>query len=308
MKIDSYNIIVGNATDIGQIREHNEDYMAHFDTPYGYCVVICDGMGGHAAGDVASQGAIDAIKHYLQDGKVTRLDNAVSLFNAIEFANYKLREMVQQNPGYAGMGTTCVMALINKAEMHIAHAGDSRLYLIRDNNIKQLSKDHSTIQNLIDAGVLTEEEAAVSEKRNQITKAIGIFEKVEPTVTKNPFQLKHNDKILLCSDGLTGHASPKEILDVINLYPDVQIASMKLIEKANLGGGSDNITVQLIQYTGKSSANRKYKLRRRILWITILLLIVGILSFIVYKEWGSSFKKDVPILNKTIEASGKSKT
>ncbi|HAF29654.1 MAG TPA: Stp1/IreP family PP2C-type Ser/Thr phosphatase [Bacteroidales bacterium] len=289
MKIDSYKLIVGNATDIGIVREHNEDYMAHFDTPYGYCIIVCDGMGGHAAGEVASQGAIEAIKHYLQDGKVTKLDTAISLQNAIEFANYKLLEMVQLNPALTGMGTTCIMALINQSEMYVAHAGDSRLYLIRENDIKQLSKDHSTIQNLIDAGVLTEEEAKVSEKRNQITKAIGIFEKVEPTVTKQAFRLKHNDRILLCSDGLTAHLNQKDISATINTYPDVQTAALKLVEKANSEGGTDNITVQLIQYTGKSSKNIKRRILMKTIRLIIMALIVAGLSFVAYEY----FFKDI---------------
>ncbi len=284
MKIDHYNIAIGNVSDIGLIRSLNEDYMAHFETPYGYCVIVCDGMGGHSAGDVASQGATEAIKHYLQDGKITKLDASSSLLNAIEFANYKLREMVTHNPEFAGMGTTCVMVLINKDEMHIAHAGDSRVYLIRDKHIRQLSKDHSTIQNLIDSGILSEEEARVSEKRNQITKAIGIFEKVSPTVTKLPIKLKFNDRILLCSDGLTGHLEPNEILEVIYLNPDVQAASMKLIKKANDKGGSDNITAQLIHYTGKASANRIRRPLRRIFRVVILILIIVALGFVIYNK------------------------
>jgi serine/threonine protein phosphatase PrpC len=268
LKIDSFDIIVGNATDVGKIRECNEDYLAHFDTTYGYCIIVCDGMGGHAAGDVASQGAIEAIKHYLQDGKVTKLDTPNSLQNAIEFANYKLRETVMQNSELTGMGTTCVMALINNAEMFVAHAGDSRLYLIREKSIKQLSKDHSTIQNLIDAGVLTEEEAKVSEKRNQITKAIGIFEKV-----------------LLCSDGLTAHVNDDEILEIINSNTDVQEASLKLIEKANNGGGTDNITVQIIQYIGKSSIVRKKRPVKKMLRFGIITLIVAVLVYVIYNKW-----------------------
>ena len=302
MKIDAYNITVGNATDIGRVREHNEDYMAHFETPYGYCVIVCDGMGGHAAGDVASQGAVEAIKHYLQDGKITKLDAASSLHNAIEFANYKLREMVQQNPEFAGMGTTCVMVLISKSEMHMAYAGDSRVYLIRDKRIRQLSKDHSTIQNLIDTGILTEEEAKVSEKRNQITKAIGIFEKVGPTVTKVPFMLKYNDRILLCSDGLTGHVESNEIQDIINVNPDVQVASMKLIETANLNGGSDNITVQLIHYVGSSSAIRSHRPLKRILKVVAIVLIIAALGFAAYLKRGSLLKHE-PIMNEKNEAS-----
>jgi protein phosphatase len=291
LKIDTYNIIVGNATDIGQIREINEDYMAHFETPYGYCIIVCDGMGGHAAGDIASQGAIDAIKRYLQDGKVTMLDTPNSLQNAIEFANYKLREMVKQNSSLSGMGTTCILALFQKAEMYMAHAGDSRLYLIRKNSIKQLSKDHSTVQNLIDAGVLSESEALLSEKRNQITKAIGIFDKVEPSVTKEAMGLKQGDKILLCSDGLTAHVTNSEILEIVNTYSDVQEAALKLIEKANSGGGSDNITVQLIQYNGKSFRNRNKKRRNKRLRLVFLTLISVVLAYFAIQKWGPLYIK-----------------
>jgi len=292
LRIDTFNIIVGNATDVGKLRKCNEDYLAHFVTTYGYCIIVCDGMGGHAAGDVASQGAIEAIKHYLQDGKVTKLDTQNSLQNAIEFANYKLRETVKTNSALTGMGTTCVMALINRDEMYIAHAGDSRLYLIRDKNIKQLSKDHSTIQILIDAGVLTEEEAKVSEKRNQITKAIGIFEKVEPSISKEAISLKNNDKILLCSDGLTAHVSDEEILEIISANTDVQDASLRLIEKANNGGGTDNITVQLIQYTGKSSIVSKNQHGKKILRYAIISIVVAALGYLAYNKWWPSTRTE----------------
>ena len=151
MQIPNYNIVIGNQTNVGKVRSLNEDYMEHFATPLGYCIIVCDGMGGHAAGDVASQNAIEAIKHFLQNGKITKLDTALSIHNAIEFANYKLREMVQQNAALKGMGTTCVLALINNADLYIAHAGDSRIYLIRDKEIKQITKDHSVVQNLIDS-------------------------------------------------------------------------------------------------------------------------------------------------------------
>ena len=250
MEIAPYHITIGNATDIGRVRERNEDYMAHFDTPLGYCIIVCDGMGGHAAGEVASQNAVDAIRCFLQNGKIIKLDIATTLQNAIEFANYKLREMAQQNPVLKGMGTTCVLALIKNAEMFVAHAGDSRLYLIRDKKIQQITKDHSAVQNLIDLGALTEEEAEQSNKKNLITKAIGIFEKVEPVVTLHPIILSHNDKILLCSDGLTGQVSMQNIMKTINSNNDVQHAALQLIEKANKEEGVDNITVQIIHYTG----------------------------------------------------------
>jgi protein phosphatase len=279
-----YHISIGNATDVGKVREHNEDYMAHFNTPLGYCVVICDGMGGHAAGEVASQNAIDSIKHFLQNGKITQVNTTSSLRNAIEFANFKLRELVKEQPSLAGMGTTCVLALIKNAEMFVAHAGDSRLYLIRAKEIKQITKDHSIVQNLVDSGALSEEEAGQSDRKNEITKAIGIFEKVEPTVTEVPIPLLHNDKIVLCSDGLTVHINNQVINEIVNSNTDVQDAAMQLIEKANEGGGSDNVTIQVIDYTGKSSTNRKKRTLRKFLLVLFLLIIAGSAAFFIYKE------------------------
>jgi PPM family protein phosphatase len=284
LEIGSYHITIGNATDVGKVREHNEDYMAHFSTPLGYCIVICDGMGGHAAGEVASQNAIEAIKHFLQNGKITRIDTPTSLKNAIEFANFKLREMVYQNPALKGMGTTCILALIHNAEMYVAHAGDSRLYLIRNKEIQQISKDHSSVQKLIDAGILTEAEAENSDKKNEITKAIGIFEKVDPTVTKESIPLHNNDKILLCSDGLTAHLNKQEIKNILMANSDVQLAAIQLVEKANTGGGSDNITLQIIQYTGKSSTLRKKKRKlRKYVIVSVLLAILALAGVFCYK-------------------------
>ncbi|MFN8241776.1 MAG: Stp1/IreP family PP2C-type Ser/Thr phosphatase [Bacteroidales bacterium] len=282
MKIDNYKLVVGNATDVGQVRKFNEDYMAHFGTTYGYCIIVCDGMGGHTAGDVASQAAIDAIKHYLQDGSMTKFDTATSLLNSIEFANYKLKEMVTLDPSLSGMGTTCVLAMINGNEMHVAHAGDSRLYLIRKNNIIQVSKDHSTVQMLIDAGALTEEESKYSDKRNQITKAIGIFDKVAPSVTSDPILLNHGDKIVLCSDGLTSHVETTEIARIIKSFPDVQTAALKLVEKANTAGGTDNITVQIVEYIGKSPTVKKVGKARKTIFLILAAFVIALASYSGY--------------------------
>jgi PPM family protein phosphatase len=283
LKIEDYKLNIGNATDTGQVREYNEDYLAHFPTAYGYCIVVCDGMGGHAAGDVASQSTVEALKHYLQDGSLTKLDTPNSLLNAIEFANFKLREMVAQSPELKGMGTTCVLALINDDELFIAYAGDSRLYLLRKNEIRLLTKDHSVIQQMIDAGTITEEESHNSEKRNQITKAIGIFDKAEPTVTTKPYHLKYGDKILICSDGLTGHLDSKEINEIAKSSTDVQLAASKLVEMANIKGGTDNITVQIVEYKGRpknASAIRK----RKFLFIILLLTALAIAGTAVFMK------------------------
>jgi PPM family protein phosphatase len=283
LEIPEYNITIGNATDVGRMREDNEDYMAHFHTVLGYCVVVCDGMGGHTSGEIASQNAVEAIKHFLQDGEMTKHDTDDTLRSALEFANYKLHEMGKEDPALKGMGTTCVLALFSNTEMFVAHVGDSRLYLIRNKEIVQVTKDHSVVQSLIDKGVLTVEEAELSDKRNQITKAIGVFEKVNATVTRNGIPLMHNDKILLCSDGLTEHVNKNSICEIITDTDDVQLAAMQLIEKANNRGGSDNITVQIIYYTGPSSTGKKKSAKKKgLIFFGLIALAVALMSIFIY--------------------------
>lgn len=284
MNISDYHIAIGNATDLGKLREQNEDYMAHFETPVGYCIVVCDGMGGHAAGAVASQNAIVSIQQYLQDSQNENSSIPLVLKNAIEFTNYQLREMGNQNPALKGMGTTCVLALIQNGHLYTAHAGDSRIYIVRKGGIKQITKDHSSVQKLIDMGTLTEEEAELSDKKHQISKAIGIFDKVEATITQTPLALQKNDKILLCSDGLTGHVNKEKIVEIIQSNVDIQNAALKLINLANDGGGSDNITVQLIHYTGKSvHSKRKLSIKKMVAAFTLLAAVI-LFSAWIYKK------------------------
>jgi len=285
LAISDYHIKIGNATDVGKVREQNEDYMAHFVTPVGYCIIVCDGMGGHAAGQVASQNSIVSIQRFLCDSAHDNSSIPIILKNAIEFANYQLREMVGKNPELKGMGTTCVLALIKNGQLYTAHAGDSRIYLIRGKSIKQITKDHSSVQKLIDLGVLTEQEAELSDKKNEIVKAIGIFEKAEPTITQSPLALHKNDKLLLCSDGLTGHVTKEKINAAVQSNNDIQNAAIKLIALANDDGGTDNITVQLVHYTGKSAGGTKKSVFKKIVVLFILLGAVGYLSFWLYKKY-----------------------
>jgi PPM family protein phosphatase len=284
LEIPGYHISIGNATDVGRVREGNEDYMAHFNTLYGYCVVVCDGMGGHVAGEIAAQNAVEAIRHFLQDGKITLADAPIVLRNALEFANFRLREMVMQNPALKGMGTTCVLALFKDSGMFVAHAGDSRLYIIRNNEIKQITKDHSTVQQLIDSGALSEDEAEKSDKKNQITKAIGVFENANPAITPVAIPLLHKDYILLCSDGLTAHLSKQVMLETITKGHHIQASAMDLVEKANQAGGIDNITLQIIKYTGKSGLKIKTNKKRILLLIVIIIAIA--LALILMANWG----------------------
>lgn len=313
MKVSDYHIAIGNATDVGKVREQNEDYMAHFDTPFGYCIVVCDGMGGHAAGQVASQNAVGAIQQFLQDKKNKSSDIRLVLKNSIEFANFQLREMMNKSPELKGMGTTCVLALIKDGRLYTAHAGDSRIYLIRKNSIEQITKDHSSVQKLIDIGVLTEKEAELSDKKNQIDKAIGVFEKVDPAISETPVALHKNDTILLCSDGLTGHVNREKIQETILAKKDVQTAALKLVELANTGGGSDNITVQVVHYTGKTKAKKKKKATRKRIAVILLIFALLAFGFIGYKKYrnngskGVGLKKEDTTKQKTIPSTDTSK-
>lgn len=296
MKLSSYHIDIGNATDVGKVREHNEDYMAHFDTPAGYCVVICDGMGGNVAGEEASQNAVAAIKFFLQDEANIEPSIPATLRNAIEFANYQIRNIVQKRPELRGMGTTCVLVLIAKNNYFIAHAGDSRLYMVRDGQIQQITKDHSVVQLMVDTGVLTEEEAERSEKKNQITKAIGPFEKVEPAVSDLVSPLLKEDILLLCSDGLTAHVSNQNILEVVSTIDDVQAAAIELIRLANQDGGTDNITIQVIRYSGEPAETAKKARKRSFLGFSLVLLVVlAIGTFAYMGTFGNSKTKKIPL-------------
>ena len=302
MNITDYHIAIGNTTNVGKVREHNEDYMAHFATPMGYCIIICDGMGGHVAGEVASQNATVSIQQFLQDPKNEDPDIPLVLKNAIEFANYQLKEMVNQNPELRGMGTTCVLALIKMGQLYTAHVGDSRIYLVRSGSIRQITKDHSSVQKLIDAGALTEEEAEVSDKKNEILKAIGIFDKADPTITEMPLTLLENDKLLLCSDGLTAHLTKEKILETVQSFGNIQNTALKLTEQANNGGGSDNITVQLIHYLSKTVPAKRRSSTKKIAAAFSLIVAAFFFSFWIYKK---NYMDNKPIKPRVIKNTDK---
>lgn len=226
----------------------NQDtlYFSCFSQNLAYAVV-CDGMGGQRSGNVASQMTRDAIKTQLN---ALIMDCAISVENApqtilqvIAKANTEVYEKSRSDAAYFGMGTTVVLALVLGNRCFIAHVGDSRVYLIGGGSMSQLTVDHSLVQYLYDKGKLTAEEMASHPDRNQITRAVG----VEPTVDVDLLEVEFDDGqvLLLCSDGLTNMCSDKEILDVID-SSEGNMIPLRLIQKANANGGSDNITAALI--------------------------------------------------------------
>ena len=248
------DIVFGAKTDVGLKREHNEDSLCA-DPKLGL-FVVCDGMGGRNAGEVASGLAVEIIqKHMAEAHKANALPligmaNAKlslqtnRLASAVRLANQVVNGASQSKPGQSGMGTTVVCALLNGPMLSVAHAGDSRIYLVRGENIHALTSDHSLVAEQVRQGILTEEQAEKSAQKNIVTRALGVEESLQ--VDLDEIELAKGDVILLCSDGLTKGVKPAEILRVLREEREPQSACDRLIKMANAAGGEDNTTVIVI--------------------------------------------------------------
>lgn len=240
-----YSFIFGNKSDVGRVREINEDYMASFTSSSGHFFIVCDGMGGHTSGEIASRLAVNTIKEFVTNNSENSKSTKQLLTESIQFANQTIIDKTIENPEYAGMGTTCVTLCIKTGIVYYANVGDSRLYTVRNNKIYQLTKDQSFVQTLIDQGHISYDEAESHPRKNELIQALGITENVVPEVNKVGLQIFKGDKFILCSDGLSGFVSDETILSTI-VQNDVYTASEKLVAAANENGGFDNITVQVI--------------------------------------------------------------
>ena len=232
-------------TDIGRKREINQDYVFATDETIGNLptlLVVADGMGGHRAGDFASRFTVEVLAEEGQNSKETHPEQILG--NAIQTANERLMEEAAKDSRLEGMGTTLVAATILDHVLYFANVGDSRLYLI-NKEIRQLSKDHSMVEEMVRLGGLTEEEAKHHPDKNIITRAMGVKDKVEPDFFE--YRLKGGDTILMCSDGLTNMVDDDEIFQIVKSARDIVEAVETLIQRANENGGSDNIGIVLAQ-------------------------------------------------------------
>jgi protein phosphatase len=240
------NLGVGAATDIGRVREGNEDsYLV--DEPL---FAVADGMGGHKGGDVASQLALETLEAAFREG-------TLPLAEQLRDANNAVFARSQEDSAVSGMGTTLTAVVVDAGELHLAHVGDSRAYLLRAGQLRQLSEDHTLVQRMVKSGEITAAEAEVHPHRNVLTRALGTEPDVE--VDEEDVALLDGDRLLLCSDGLTGMVTEEQILAILSAAPDPQDAADRLVRAANRAGGVDNITVVVIdveadQADGASSA------------------------------------------------------
>ncbi len=256
----TFSVQVAGKSDIGCVRSNNEDNYG-YDWRYGI-YVVCDGMGGQAAGEVASKLAVDTILKFFREtsnnGKypvVGRVFEGVSpragaLASAIQLANSAINEAAATNSSQSGMGSTITAVLVEKeAKLYsIAHVGDSRIYLLRPEQdvIQQLTADHSLVMEQVRRGLITIEEAQKSEMQNIIIRALGSEETVEPDLDDRVAE--SGDLLLLCSDGLTRYVSDPDLLAQIKASPNLTQACDSLIQIAREAGGADNITCLLLRF------------------------------------------------------------
>lgn len=231
--------------DVGRKREVNQDYIFVSNEPLGNLpnlLIVADGMGGHRAGDFASRYAVETLKEDLANS--TEDGPEAMIRKAIQSANQKLIEAARQDVRLEGMGTTLVVATVIEHTLYFANVGDSRLYLLHD-TIKQLSKDHSFVQEMVRLGGIDAEEAKHHPDKNIITRAVGAREKVE--VDFFEYRLKKGDIILMCTDGLSNMVEDEEMLAIVKSSRDIVEAVERLVERANDNGGNDNIGVILAE-------------------------------------------------------------
>ena len=235
-------------TDIGKAREKNQDYYyvsEENDEPKIY--ILADGMGGYKGGEVASKLATESVKKYIQsnfDSIIKDKESILKLIaSAVEYANMVVYEKSKETQELEGMGTTLEVCLIYNNKAYIGHVGDSRVYRIRNEVIRKLTKDHSYVQQLIEDKKITREEAKTHPKKNMITRALGCTPYVEPDLRARNFE--KGDIFILCSDGLTNMVEEKQIYEIIK--EDIQMAAERLVDEANQAGGYDNITVIIIK-------------------------------------------------------------
>lgn len=262
-------------TDVGRTREHNEDSFLVADLsrklaslqpdvrehdvgPRGTLFIVADGMGGAAAGEIASDMAVDTIYNHMiaqwagDDEENTEQRFAYRLKEAVEIANQQIHQYARDHSENRGMGTTTTACGVYGPALYLTQIGDSRGYLIRGGVIHQITKDQSLMQRLVDAGELTEEEAAVSERRNIILQALGPDPNVKVDLTRQ--ELRHGDILVMCSDGLSGPVKNDDMQRIVTEAPDLVSACKGLIDLANERGGPDNITCIVARFTGADLA------------------------------------------------------
>jgi protein phosphatase len=249
MKIRS-DIILANASDTGCVRSGNEDYYLFIepqdDAEFEQCgrlILVADGMGGYKGGRIASRLAADAIREVFSEDR--KADPLAVLREGFGKAHRSIQECALTDPELQNMGTTCTAIILRHGRLSMGHVGDSRLYLIREEQATRISRDHTVVGNLVARGLITEEEASRHDEKHVLSAALGVGPQVDADFIDNPIELKPGDILLLCTDGLHGVLSDGEIVSATT-GQSLSDACAELIAWAKVRGGPDNITLQLV--------------------------------------------------------------
>ena len=258
---------VGARTDVGRMRDHNEDNYIVAPPLY----AVADGMGGHEAGEVASEIAVNILAQQAP----STLD-ADALSNAVVTANYAILRAVEDGRGADGMGTTLTAAMVQGERLLIAQVGDSRAYLLHQSHLQQITRDHSLMSILIETGQITPEEAEVHPQRSVITRALGGGVETVPDIYE--LNVAAGDRLLLCSDGLSGMVSEEDLTEILTRFRDPQKCANQLIKRANMNGGRDNITAVVVDIEGDipERIRRDHKSSRLTAGIVAFLLVAAL--------------------------------
>jgi len=247
-------IELGNLTDVGCHRSHNEDYYCYAEpvsneefSRKGRLIVIADGMGGHKGGQFASAIAVESVRAAYLDSDADSSEAALA--EALQAAHQAIQEFAREHPELAGMGTTCIAVVVRGSQLTYAHIGDSRLYLVRNAAITQLTQDQTVVNQLVQQGLLKPEEAADHPDRGVLTAALGIGAGVAAEVPEAPVTLEPEDILLMCTDGLHDLVSDQELAAAATANPPAA-ACRALVDLAKSRGGFDNITVQILKFEG----------------------------------------------------------
>lgn len=236
-------------TDRGQVRSHNEDSGGIFPNQSGqYLAIIADGMGGHQAGDVASQMATSIMeKKWEERGSFSSPEESEQwLKETLLEMNISIYEHSLEKTECQGMGTTIVTAICTEEFITVAHIGDSRCYLYNNHSFKQITEDHSLVNALVQSGQITKDDALVHPRKNVVLRALGTSESVEPDIQSISWE--DGDKLLLCSDGLTDKVRDQELDDFMKMSVDIKEIGQRLVDLANERGGEDNVSLIILQH------------------------------------------------------------
>lgn len=315
------NIQIAGLTDVGRARTQNEDNLIEFDSPNGYVVAVCDGMGGENGGATASDLAVTIIKDILTNNTFSTPQEAI--VKACNAANQGILHRASSRPELGGMGSTCVIAIIQNDLIYYGWIGDSRIYYYTPNQgLEQLSKDQSYVQTLVDNGEITPEEAECHPRKNEILNALGIEEMTPPVICQEPIPVNAGGTLMLCSDGLSGMVPNFTIERVLSQREKTPSQRCEqLINLANEAGGLDNITVQIIECSAPAAVGvpksefrrepvteqpKKSSNTKSLIGIAVIsLLLVGVIAYLVIEFMKDEPTPKLPVKNEQFEKKDK---